>query len=97
MKSFRSGWVNKYADVDAATPARTPSRSAALQLGGLAAGSWLAWASGLAPNGAAPMPAPVHTAVTSRDNIMAHSLRPGCVPLRSSQGVPQEIGRVLCG
>src|SRR5258705_6792945 len=76
MKSFRSGCVNKYADVDADTPERTPSRSAALQLGGLAPGSWLAWASGVAPKSAAPIPALVRTAVTSRHTIMADSLRP---------------------
>src|ERR1700754_1178401 len=45
---------------------------------------------GLAPNSAAPIPAPAHTAVTRRDNFMAHSLRTSCVRSRSLQAGPQE-------
>src|SRR5258705_6371560 len=98
MKSFRSGCVNRYADVDADTPERTPSRSAALQLGGLAPGSWLAWASGAAPKSAAPISAVLQVAgVSPRANGMAHSLRPRPGPPRASQGVPQGIGWGLCG
>ena len=41
-KSFTSGWLNRYADVACLHARPTPSRSAALQFGGLAAGSSLA-------------------------------------------------------
>src|SRR5690349_10114952 len=92
MKSFRSGWVNRYADVDASTPARTPSRSAALQFGGLAAGSSLACASGLAPRSAAPKAAPARIDVVS---FMADSLRSAWAQPLAPQATPQESRAIL--
>src|SRR5882757_6065276 len=52
-----SAWVKRYVDVDADTPDETPARSAALQSGGLRAGS-SAMADGIAPNSTAPAIAP---------------------------------------
>ena len=62
-KLFTSGWVNRYADVDAGTPDATTARSAAVQFGGGSAS-----ADGRAPNSNAPAiaPAPIAPATARR-------------------------------
>src|SRR5262245_59243430 len=47
-KAFTSGWVNRYVDIDAETPAETPAMSATVQFGGSAN------AAGTALNSVAP-------------------------------------------
>src|SRR4051794_17010348 len=80
---FTSGWVNRYADVDAETPDDTPARSAAEQFGGFRAGS-SAMADGSAPNNIAPAiaPAPIAPANARRparaESDMVKLLLPMC-------------------
>src|SRR4051794_2548297 len=70
---FTSGWVNRYADVEADTPEDTPARSAAVQFGGLRAGS-SAMADGMAPNSIAPAITPaLATPATARRRPVVES------------------------
>src|SRR5215212_5945431 len=65
-KSFTGGWVNRYVDNAAATPALTPAQSAGEQFGGAGGGGAGGWAlAPAAPRNVAPANARAPTAPTT--------------------------------